>query len=88
MREETQEHRADRHEDEHESVAMLLREQKRTTDTVNSIWNLLNGSDGRLGLSQKVAVLWSAHIWVACTGSAAMGSLAMYATLKALGFHQ
>jgi hypothetical protein len=42
-------------------------EQNRT------LFGLMNGEKGGLGLLQKVEIMWRAHVWVLCTLSAASG---------------
>jgi 1-aminocyclopropane-1-carboxylate deaminase/D-cysteine desulfhydrase-like pyridoxal-dependent ACC family enzyme len=50
-------------------------EQNRT------IFGLLNGEKGGLGLLQKVEIMWRFHVWVLCTASAGAGA-ALYAGIK------
>jgi hypothetical protein len=52
---------------------------------VRDIWCLLNGKDGRLGLSQKVAIMWAAHLWVALASGGLAGSIITAFTLKCFG---
>lgn len=42
---------------------------------LKAIFDILQGQEGNLGLSQKVAVMWRAHVWVFCTLSAAAGAI-------------
>lgn len=52
---------------------------------VRDIWNSLNGKDGKLGVTQKVAVMWAMHIWVALATGGLMGSVSTAMVLKAFG---
>ena len=42
---------------------------------VRAIFEMLQGKDGGLGLSQKVAIMWRIHAWLLCTASACMGGV-------------
>ena len=52
---------------------------------VRDIWHILNGRDGSLGMSQKVAVLWRAHVLVVFAIGALGGSVCTALVLKTLG---
>lgn len=47
---------------------------------------ILNGN-GRLGLTAKVAVVWSTYVWILCTMSAIAGCGATYAISHLLTKH-
>ena len=47
-----------------------------------TFWRILNGVDGKLGLSQKVAILWSGHILVATAFGTLIGSILTALVLK------
>ena len=46
---------------------------------------MLYGKDGNFGVSQKVAVMWRAHVWILCTLTGIVSSAltaAMYKWIK------
>ena len=53
---------------------------------VGIMFDLLQGTQGQLGLLQKVEVMWRAHVWLLCAASAAGGSIGTLA-LKAYFLH-
>lgn len=57
---------------------------------INDIWQALNGESGRLGLSQKVSIMWHGHVVVACafcTCFGTVGGIFLEAWIKGQ-FHQ
>ena len=52
---------------------------------VRDIWHVLNGSEGSLGMSQKLAIIWRMHAWLIAAISALGGSVATAMVLKVFG---
>ncbi len=52
---------------------------------LSDIWCCLNGKDGKLGLSQKVAIMWGMHLWVAYALGTLSGGVVTAFVLQAFG---
>jgi hypothetical protein len=52
---------------------------------VRDIWHVLNGHEGALGMSQKLAIIWRMHAWVIAGVSAFGGSVATAMVMKTFG---
>ena len=46
--------------------------------TVNKHGESLYGTADSMGLQTKVSILWSGHVWLYCSMSAALGSIATF----------
>jgi len=46
-----------------------------TKESVDKIWKLLDGHDGKLGLAQKVDIMWAGHIPIITVLSLIAGAL-------------
>lgn len=54
---------------------IILEKLNTITANVDQHDKTLYGLNGDFGLSQKVNVMWRAHVWVLCTLSAGAGSV-------------
>lgn len=52
---------------------------------VTAIFEILNGAAGTLGMSQKVAIMWRAHVWLVFFLGNLSGSVVIAVILKSLG---
>ena len=51
-------------------------------DKVEDHHTTLYGEGGNLGVSQKTAIMWRAHVWILCTLSALASSVLTAAVLR------
>lgn len=72
-------------EHEESTLEVIRATVEETKGQVRDIWCILNGTNGNLGLSQKVAVMWRAHVVVMCAITGLLSSAGTAAVLKALG---
>ena len=47
-------------------------------ESIDEIRDTLMGTDGRLGIVGKVAVMWNSYVWILCTASAFAGFFAKW----------
>lgn len=61
-----------------ETLALITGALDEIRGDLRGIKQTLDGERGRLGLVAKVEIVWRSWVWLLCTLSAAVGSLATY----------
>lgn len=61
-----------------ETLSLITSSLDEIKSDVRSLKVTLDGERGRLGLVAKVEIVWRSWVWLLCTLSAAVGSLATY----------
>lgn len=72
-------------DNETQTLEEIRKVVEETKGQVRDVWHILNGTNGALGLSQKVAVMWRAHVILLVSISALLSSVGTAAVLKMLG---
>jgi hypothetical protein len=72
-------------EHEESTLEVIRSTVEETKGQVRDIWQILNGANGSLGITQKVAVMWRAHVVIMCSISALVSAVGTASVLKVLG---
>jgi hypothetical protein len=59
----------------HAQIDALMHEVRGLRSDVRHLTETLFGNDEKLGVLAKVQMLWNTSMWIACTASAAVGSV-------------